>query len=107
MYGRPSKTQIMKIQDIIQRIRHTLGLQKELPSDAVLGILRILEDVPVEEDISCGELYEKLDQYVEREVDKRDAAYLMPVIREHLDLCPDCCEEYEALLDVLSHSADK
>ena len=94
----------MNIQDIIKRIRHTLGLRKELPSNAVLGILRVLEDVPTEE-ISCSELYAKLDEYVEREVDKKDAAYLMPVIREHLDLCPECCEEYEALLDVLSHSS--
>ncbi len=97
----------MNIQDIIKRIRHTLGLQRELPSEAVLGILRVLEDVPGEEDISCSELYAKLDEYVEREVNKKDAAYLMPVIREHLDLCPECCEEYEALLDVLSQSADK
>jgi hypothetical protein len=94
----------MNIQDIIKRIRHTLGLQKELPSNAVLGILRVLEAVPAEE-ISCSELYAKLDEYVEREVDKKDAAYLMPVIREHLDMCPECCEEYEALLDVLSHSS--
>jgi len=94
----------MNIQDIIKRIRHTLGLQKELPSNAILGILRVLEDVPTEE-ISCSELYAKLDEYVEREVDKKDAAYLMPVIREHLDMCPECCEEYEALLDVLSHSS--
>jgi hypothetical protein len=96
----------MRIQDIIKRIRASLGLQKELSNEAVVGILRVLETMPVEE-ISCGELYVKLDEYVEREVDKRDAAYLMPVIREHLDMCPDCCEEYEALLDVLSKSAQK
>lgn len=91
----------MKIQDIIKQIRASLGLQKELSSEAVLGILRVLDEVPVEE-ISCADLYTKLDEYVEREVDQRDAAYLMPVIREHLDMCPECCEEYEALLDVLS-----
>ena len=93
----------MKIQDIIKRIRHSLGLQTELTNEAVLGILRVLDEVPVEE-VSCAELYTKLDEYVEREVDKKDAAYLMPVIREHLDVCPECCEEYEALLDVLSKS---
>lgn len=92
----------MNIQDIIKRIRHSLGLQKELSNEAVLGILRVLEEVPPEEEISCGELFTKLDEYVEREVNKKDAAVLMPVIREHLDVCPDCCEEYEALLDVLS-----
>jgi hypothetical protein len=94
----------MKIPEIIKRIRHSLDRQKELPNEAVLKILRILDELPVEE-ISCGELYMKLDEYVEREVDKKDAAYLMPVIREHLDVCPECCEEYEALLDVLSKTS--
>ena len=93
----------MKIQDIIKRIRHSLGLQKELTNEAVLGIMRILDEVPSEE-VSCAELYTKLDEYVEREVNKKDAAVLMPLIREHLDVCPECCEEYEALLDVLSKS---
>lgn len=93
----------MKIKDIIKQIRASLGVQKELSDDAVVGILRVLDEVPVEE-ISCAELYTKLDEYVEREVDQRDAAYIMPVIREHLDVCPECCEEYEALLDVLSKS---
>ncbi len=95
----------MNIQDIIKRIRYSLGLQKELPNETVLGILRVLEGVPEEEEISCGELFTKLDEYVEREVNKKDAAVLMPVIREHLDMCPECCEEYEALLDVLSKSS--
>ena len=96
----------MKIQDIVKQIRASLGLQKELSDQAVLGMLRLLDEVPVEE-ISCAELYTKLDQYVEREVDQRDAAYIMPVIREHLDTCPECCEEYEALLDVLIRSEKK
>ena len=93
----------MKIQDIIKRMRVSLGLQQELSNEAVLGILRVLDEVPVEE-VSCAELYAKLDQYVEREVNRKDAALLMPVIREHLDICPECCEEYEALLDVLNKS---
>jgi hypothetical protein len=96
----------MSTQDIIKKIRHTLGLQQELSNDAVLGILHVLENIPVEE-ISCGEFYAKLDEYVEREVDKKDASLLMPVIREHMDMCSECCEEYEALLDVLSQTSRK
>ena len=95
----------MKIQDIIKRIRYSLGLQKDLSNEAVLGVLRVLDTLPPEAEISCEELYVKLDQYVEREVDKKDAAVLMPVIREHLDVCPECCEEYEALLDVLEKTS--
>jgi hypothetical protein len=97
----------MNIPDIIKRIRHSLGLQKELPQEAVIGIIRVLETVPPDEEISCEELYARLDEYVEREVDQKDAAQIMPIIREHLDVCPECCEEYEALLEVLSKSSKK
>ena len=97
----------MNIQDIIKKIRHSLGLQKELSNEAVLGVLHVLDALPPEEEISCEELYVKLDQYVEREVNKKDAAVLMPVIREHLDVCSECCEEYEALLNVLNHLEDE
>ena len=97
----------MNIQDIIKKIRHSLGLQKELSNESVLGVLRVLDTLPPEEEISCEELYVKLDQYVEREVNKKDAAVIMPVIREHLDVCSECCEEYEALLNVLNHLEDE
>jgi hypothetical protein len=65
----------------------------------------MLEKVEREE-ITCDELYLKLDEYVEREVDRRDAAYIMPLMREHLEVCPECCEEYEALLHVLEAAED-
>jgi hypothetical protein len=94
----------MNIRNLIRRIRNSLHLQKELPNEVVLGFLRILESVR-EEEISCSEIYAKLDEYVEREVSKKDAAQLMPLIREHLDVCPECCEEYEALLNVLNENA--
>jgi len=94
----------MNIRNLIGRIRNSLHLQKQLPNEAVLGFLRVLEDVR-EEEISCSEIYSKLDEYVEREVSKKDAAQLMPLIREHLDVCPECCEEYEALLNVLNEDS--
>ena len=90
----------MNIKELVRRIRVSLGLQKELTNETVLGFLRVLEDVRSEE-LSCDEIYAKLDEYVEREADKKDAAQLMPLIRQHLDTCADCCEEYEALLDVV------
>ena len=96
----------MNISDIIKRIRHSLGLQKELPEETVLGIMHVLDTVP-DDEITCEELYVRLDEYVEREVDKKDAAQIMPILREHLDVCPECCEEYEALLEVLNKSSKK
>ncbi len=90
----------MKLRELIQRVRNRLKPHEELPNEAVLGFLRVLEDVRAEE-LSCEEIYSKLDEYVECEMDCRDAAHVMPLIREHLDICHECCEEYEALLDVV------
>ena len=94
----------MNIQELVKRIRNSLRMRKEFPNEAVMGFLRVLEEVRAEE-ISCDEIYSKLDEYVEREVSSKDAAKLMPLIREHLDICSECCEEYEALLNVVDKSS--
>ena len=96
----------MNIRALIQRIRTSFNHRQEYPNEVVSGFLRVLESVR-EQEISCDEIYKKIDEYVEREVNKKDAAQLMPLIREHLDICQECCEEYEALLDVLQKTADK
>lgn len=96
----------MNITDLIKRIRTSLGLRQETSNEAVLGFLRVLEEVPAEE-LTCDEIFTKLDEYVEREVDQRDAARLMPLIREHLDVCPECCEEYETLLHVIEETGEE
>ena len=67
----------MKIPDIIKRIRSSLGLQKELPKETVIGIIHVLETMP-DEEINCEELFARLDEYVDREVDQKDAAQIMP-----------------------------
>lgn len=96
----------MNLRAIIQKIKNSFNHHEELPNEAVLGFLRVLESVPGEE-ASCDEVYAKIDEYVDREVDQKDAAQLMPLVREHLDLCSECCEEYEALLDILEKTSEK
>ncbi len=94
----------MNIRAIIQKIKKGFNHQEELPKEAVLNFMQVLEHAQ-EEGCSCDEVFTKIDEYVEREVDKRDAEELMPLIREHLDLCPECCEEYEALLAILEKTS--
>jgi hypothetical protein len=96
----------MNIRAIIQKIKKSFSPHEELPNQTVLGFLHVLESVQ-EEGCSCDEVFTRIDEYVEREVDNRDAEDLMPLIREHLDLCPECCEEYEALLDVLEKTSQE
>ena len=95
----------MNIRAIIQKIKSSFNHhEEEVPNEAVLGFLRVLESVR-EEDAPCDEVYARIDEYVEMEIDKKDAAQLMPLVREHLDMCSECCEEYEALLDILEKTS--
>ncbi len=94
----------MNLREIIQSIRNKINPPERLSNETVLGFLKALEDEGGDE-ITCDELFKKLDVYVERQADQRDAALIMPLIREHLDTCAECCEEYEALLHVIEGTA--
>jgi hypothetical protein len=91
------------IKNFFQRIRNIFKPQDELQDEVIVKFMRILEGVR-EEEISCDEMFTRLDEFVETEVKSHDAEKLMPLLREHLDMCPDCDEEYEALLTVLENT---
>ena len=95
----------MNIKSLFQRIQNSFKPQEELQDEVVLKFLHVLENARAEE-MSCSDLYIRLDEFVEREVRSKDAEKIAPLIREHLDLCPDCCEEYEALLAVIEHTSE-
>src|SRR5512140_361421 len=95
----------MNMKDLFQQIGGRFKRDRqELPDEVVAGFLRVLEEARVEE-MPCSQVFAKLDEYVEKELDGQDVEKLMPLLREHFDLCPDCCEEYESLLRVLERSA--
>jgi len=76
---------------------------EELPDEVVQGFLSLLESVRLQE-MPCSQVFARLDEYVEKELHDHEAEKVMPLLREHFDICPDCCEEYEALLSVLEKS---
>jgi hypothetical protein len=57
-----------------------------------------------EVEFSCDDVYHLLDQYSEAVVQGNNAEELMPLVEHHIDMCPDCREEFEALLRVLQAS---
>jgi hypothetical protein len=52
---------------------------------------------PAGPEVDCDECFERLDQYVELELQGRDADAAIPGLRAHLDGCPACREEHESL----------
>jgi predicted anti-sigma-YlaC factor YlaD len=57
---------------------------------------------PTGPDIGCDECFERLDEYVELELQQRDADAAVPGMHEHLAGCPACREEHESLRALLS-----
>jgi predicted nuclease with TOPRIM domain len=95
----------MNKKSLTQPIQNTPKPEEELQDEVVLKFLHVLENARAEE-MSCSDLYTRLDEFVEREVESKDLAKIAPLVREHLDMCPDCCEEYEALMTVLEHTKE-
>ena len=80
--------------------------KKERKEEAELTVqfLKMIE-MTQEEELSCDEVHELLDQFVDLKLRGVDVEKLMPLVKHHLDLCRDCFEEYEALLVALEVEA--
>ena len=59
---------------------------------------------PAKPELLCEECFEKIDQYVDLELEGAAANEKMPGMRPHLDGCPACHEEYESLRELVRSS---
>ena len=55
-------------------------------------------------EVGCEECFEFLDEYVELELAGLDADAKLPGLRAHLQGCPACHEEHEALRELAGRS---
>jgi len=67
------------------------------PEEMMGNLLDMVKNTD-EIEIGCDQVFEMLDQYVELEARGEDVAHLLPLVKQHLDKCRDCYEEYEALV---------
>ena len=71
-------------------------MQQALLKKMMGAVARTLPD-----EIGCDECFALSDQLAELMLEGKPAAELMPLVHAHLERCPDCREEFEALLDAL------
>jgi len=57
--------------------------------------------VTEQHEISCDEVFAVLDEFAEAVHRGENVLLLMPLVRQHLDICPGCQAEYETLLRML------
>jgi hypothetical protein len=55
-----------------------------------------------EEEIGCDTCFEELDRFVDMLREGKDPAQVLPLVQNHLEICPCCQEETEALLNALA-----
>ncbi len=71
--------------------------------DSITRLMRLIEETNAGE-YSCAETFDLLDEYVEMVVAEEDVQALMPLVKKHIDHCPDCGPRYEILLDILQNT---
>jgi DNA-binding FrmR family transcriptional regulator len=72
----------------------------QIPVDKLKTIVRGVARTQ-EQEYSCDDVYQLLDEFTEAVAQGKDVAKLMPLVQQHLEMCPDCHEEFEALLQVV------
>ena len=85
----------------VNRKKTPLGTMKmNFSLDQAEKMLNMIQSTKQVE-LSCDEVHELLDQYTEMVIRGEDVGSLLPLVQYHLDMCPDCREEYEALSRIL------
>ncbi|MEP7200415.1 MAG: hypothetical protein ABI874_11405 [Chloroflexota bacterium] len=49
----------------------------------------------------CAQAHRLLDEYADCVMRGEDAAAMLPLVHKHLEMCPDCRAEFEALMCIL------
>lgn len=71
-----------------------------LSQEQLVSLMHRLE-MTMENAYSCEEVFALLDEYVEMVADNEEARQLVPLMQNHINICPDCREEFEMLLHIL------
>lgn len=88
---------------LLNWIRRTSKYSRSKLSNEMMGMSKMAQMLQQteEKELSCDEVFALLDEYTEMARNGDDVAHLMPLVKQHLDMCPDCREEYEALKRIL------
>ena len=93
----------MSQDSFFQRWRSRLRRRKtaaHVGQNLALAALRMVL-VTREEEYSCDEAYEFMNQYAEMVQRGEDVSALLPLAYRHYEMCPECQEELAALIRIL------
>lgn len=79
-------------------LRRTRGAVKEVER---LKRMIHMVDSTADIEIACEQAYRLLDEYADMLLRGEDPAALLPQVKHHLEMCMDCREELETLIEAL------
>jgi hypothetical protein len=53
------------------------------------------------DEVDCGECFERLDRFAEMIKAGKSPTRAMPLVQDHIERCPDCKQEFVALMTAL------
>ncbi|MGB2964811.1 MAG: hypothetical protein WBB69_12580 [Anaerolineales bacterium] len=77
----------------------------KLSSEDIKKMMEVVKKTR-EYELTCGHCYDELDLFIEMELSGKNAVEVMPLVKDHLDRCGACREEYETLLEALKAIID-
>lgn len=81
-------------------VGHAVKQKWQEPTD----VLQFVFTVDEQNTLGCEECYELLDHYVDMLASGVDADDVLPHVRQHIEACPCCAEELEALVTIVQHA---
>lgn len=74
----------------------------QLTTELLKKLIRVTQATHPDE-IGCDDCFEELHEFAEMKLAGKSPEEAMPLVKDHLDRCQSCREEYEALLEALKH----
>lgn len=76
-------------------------------SNAKSDLKSLLEQISKTKQVElpCDDVFELMDEFADAIERGEDTTELMPLVQQHLEVCRDCLEEYQALLKILHAEA--
>ena len=68
--------------------------------DKLKNIVRAIAATRTDE-VGCEQCFAELDRFVELHLAGKDADKALPLVKHHLEMCGDCKQEYEVLIEAI------
>lgn len=98
---------IDKLRELLGRASHphpSASVAVPLDDQSIERLMHLLCETR-DDELSCEEVFNCLDEYADCLESHKDVGGKKPLVEHHLSICPDCRDELDALIHALENAA--